>query len=348
MSTLSEHTFDDKACLTRRQVKDYLSAAMTPEEVAAVEQHFNSCPLCKEAMEGYLGHSDKALDVLAGLNNEVLNQHIGAIEQQMHEAKMMPILTKPSKRKKRAGQAPRLNSLVPIFALVGVFALFRYEQGNMPRTAYRPTRPTTAQEPAPARPALATAYAKPAPTPGANAISYPEEPVGRVTKVEVPVGIPGRDTSAHKPAMAGTMQPAKGLLPRDTAVVRRPVTSAVPPLAKSATPGLQPLPKPAATGNQPSIKRIQDSIAARKAVMSINQPPPKPITALKTTSAQPARLSKPAFGPAEYGHDTPVIRSATTPPTVSQEAKTTPKMGTQPVPASRPPKTNIPADTIGN
>jgi hypothetical protein len=292
MKTLSEHTFDDHACLTRRQVKDYLSAAMSPEEVAAAEQHFNSCPLCKEAMEGYLGHSDKALEVLAGLNNDMLNQQIGSIQQQMHEAKMVPILTKPAKRKKRAGEPPRLNSLVPVFVLVAVFALFCYEQGNS-FVPYPPRR-AAVREARPEKP-LATAYAKAAPAPKVSSVSYPEEPVAHITKVDAPPAQPlsSQAASESKATWTGNT-PVKNTSPHDTTVVRKPAIGATQPTAKRTT--------------------GRDTGLGRKTTMLVNQPP-KPIEQPKA-AATPS-VHKPAFGPAEYGHDTPVIKQiATTPKAV--------------------------------
>lgn len=44
---------DNSACLTRRQIDDYLQHKLFPEELYVVEMHLNECPFCNDAVEGY-------------------------------------------------------------------------------------------------------------------------------------------------------------------------------------------------------------------------------------------------------------------------------------------------------
>jgi hypothetical protein len=55
MSTPLSHIFDQSACLTVKQIKDYLNKSMTKEECHAAEHHMNNCGLCSTAVEGLSG-----------------------------------------------------------------------------------------------------------------------------------------------------------------------------------------------------------------------------------------------------------------------------------------------------
>lgn len=72
-----KHIFDDSVCLTKRQMKDYVSGAMTNEEAHALEVHLNSCPFCSEAIEGMLSlEPAEASTVLNDLNANFLKEHL--------------------------------------------------------------------------------------------------------------------------------------------------------------------------------------------------------------------------------------------------------------------------------
>lgn len=45
---------DNSACLTRRQINDYIYKKLFPEEQYVVEMHLNECPFCNDAIEGFL------------------------------------------------------------------------------------------------------------------------------------------------------------------------------------------------------------------------------------------------------------------------------------------------------
>lgn len=72
-----KHIFDESVCLTKRQMKDYVSGAMTNEEAHALEVHLNSCPFCSEAIEGMLSLDPaEANAALNDLNANFLKEHL--------------------------------------------------------------------------------------------------------------------------------------------------------------------------------------------------------------------------------------------------------------------------------
>ncbi|HLU16944.1 MAG TPA: hypothetical protein VKZ76_02725 [Edaphocola sp.] len=46
-------SIENSACLTRRQIDDYLNNKLFPEELYVVEMHLVECPFCNDAIEGY-------------------------------------------------------------------------------------------------------------------------------------------------------------------------------------------------------------------------------------------------------------------------------------------------------
>ena len=59
------HILDQSVCLSRKQMKEYLSGTMQQEEMHAAEIHLNTCPLCSMAMEGFEAHSEEALEAVS-------------------------------------------------------------------------------------------------------------------------------------------------------------------------------------------------------------------------------------------------------------------------------------------
>lgn len=55
---------DNSACLTRRQINDYIYKKLFPEELYVVEMHLNECPFCNDAIEGFL-KTDNANQLLS-------------------------------------------------------------------------------------------------------------------------------------------------------------------------------------------------------------------------------------------------------------------------------------------
>ena len=83
MNTQLNHIFDVSACLTRRQVKDYVSGSMIKEECHALEHHITSCPFCSEAIEGYQAHT-AAAEAAQHINASFLTAHFQSISPQIH------------------------------------------------------------------------------------------------------------------------------------------------------------------------------------------------------------------------------------------------------------------------
>jgi len=78
------HIFDDSTCLTKRQLKDYVTGIMGDEECHAAEVHLNSCPFCSDAVDGMMMHKDEAAQLLADLNPDFLKEHFAQNMPQVH------------------------------------------------------------------------------------------------------------------------------------------------------------------------------------------------------------------------------------------------------------------------
>ena len=75
------HILDQSVCLSRKQMKEYLSGTMLPEEAHAAEVHLSSCPLCSLAMEGFEEHTEEALAAISALNSGFLKEHFAKVDQ---------------------------------------------------------------------------------------------------------------------------------------------------------------------------------------------------------------------------------------------------------------------------
>jgi hypothetical protein len=78
-----KHIFDHSACMTRRQMVDYLDGQMALEECHAVEHHINGCPLCSTAMDAVLNNRD-SLHTIETLNTVFLKEHFHLITPEIH------------------------------------------------------------------------------------------------------------------------------------------------------------------------------------------------------------------------------------------------------------------------
>lgn len=114
-----EHILDQSVCLTRRQLKDYLSGGMLPIEAHAVEHHLASCPLCSMAMEGFEEHSDEALQAIASLNSGFLKEHFDNIAPQIHLNSMVaPTVAATAARARKGFSMP-----FPVKRVAGIAAV---------------------------------------------------------------------------------------------------------------------------------------------------------------------------------------------------------------------------------
>ncbi len=110
------HILDQSVCLSRKQMREYLSSTMLPEEVHAVEVHLNSCPLCRLALEGFEEHSEEALQAIASLNSGFLKEHFDNISPQIHLNSMAPAASFS------ASHTDRKRSLAPFWRLTSIAA----------------------------------------------------------------------------------------------------------------------------------------------------------------------------------------------------------------------------------
>lgn len=79
------HIFDESACLTRRQMKDYVTGGMTNEESHAVEVHLNACPFCNDAIEGLFAQQEgNTVEMITTLDSNFLNDHLGKNNPRIH------------------------------------------------------------------------------------------------------------------------------------------------------------------------------------------------------------------------------------------------------------------------
>jgi hypothetical protein len=130
------HILDHSACLSRRQVRDYLAGAMEQEEQHAVELHLIACPLCGLAMEGFESRPADAAVSLAGLNAGFLKEHFDKLVPQIHLNSMSPAHALQSPSRKRSTQSiPAWKHVVLIGSLLAAFAiLWYYEFGREKKT----------------------------------------------------------------------------------------------------------------------------------------------------------------------------------------------------------------------
>lgn len=73
---------DNSACLTRRQIDDYLQNKLFPEELYVVEMHLNECPFCNDAVEGYTksGNANQILSTVEEFSFTAVPQKEAAAE----------------------------------------------------------------------------------------------------------------------------------------------------------------------------------------------------------------------------------------------------------------------------
>ncbi len=111
------HILDQSVCLSRKQMKEYLSGTMLPEEAHAAEVHLSSCPLCSLAMEGFEEHTEEALAAISALNSGFLKEHFANISPQIHLNSMAPAATMPMARSGR-----RHSSVQPLWRVGSIAA----------------------------------------------------------------------------------------------------------------------------------------------------------------------------------------------------------------------------------
>jgi anti-sigma factor RsiW len=138
MKTQLKNIFDESTCLTRRQLKDYVSGVMSTEECHAAEHHLNDCPFCSEAVDGIAANGVEAIAAIGELNTTFLKEHFDKQLPQVHLNSLAPTLSiTDAKAKRRKGKGAAITTTSVIAAILLVFGLFTYwkhEQGKTPAT----------------------------------------------------------------------------------------------------------------------------------------------------------------------------------------------------------------------
>jgi FimV-like protein len=111
------HILDQSVCLSRKQMREYLSGTMQREERHAAEVHLSSCPLCSMAMEGFEEHSEEALAAIAALNSGFLKEHFDNIAPQIHLNSMAPAAALPAAHASR-----KRGHIQPIWRMASIAA----------------------------------------------------------------------------------------------------------------------------------------------------------------------------------------------------------------------------------
>jgi FimV C-terminal domain len=131
-----KHIFDNSACLTKKQMIDYVAGTMINEESHAVEVHLNSCPFCNEAIEGMFEQQEgNTADVLAGINSDFLKDHFSLQNPQIHLNSLAPaaqatgIHYQPKKKKAKTQPLFRTVSIAAALLLL-FFTLWYFDFGK--------------------------------------------------------------------------------------------------------------------------------------------------------------------------------------------------------------------------
>ena len=99
MSEQLKHIFDSSACLSKRQLKDYVTGTMSREESYALEHHVNTCFFCSEALDGMLEHTE-ALVTVDELSTGFLKDHFSLTNPQIHLNSLAPAAAAPAVQKR--------------------------------------------------------------------------------------------------------------------------------------------------------------------------------------------------------------------------------------------------------
>lgn len=137
------HIFDSSACLTRRQMKDYVNGVMTNEEVHAAEVHLNSCMFCSEAIDGlYEDKEHSAVGAMMALDNEFLKEKLSLSHPEVHLNSLAPAQSAsyaaPRRRGRYKTKPLKHTSAIAAMLLLG-FGLWWYMGRNSGYSSIAPT-----------------------------------------------------------------------------------------------------------------------------------------------------------------------------------------------------------------
>jgi len=218
-----KHIFGQSSCLTKKQLKEYVSGSMSPEEVHAVEQHLHSCPMCSDAVDGLMAQPKAGVDMMNTLNADFLKQHLGTANPQAHRNINMPVTNTPDNKKKPSPAMVKSTSTKSYFAYrtMGVaatilFAIVGIWYYRLTNDVVKESQPLAQEMPAPAPVELPAAQPFAEDTEAAVAAAADMVNNG-MTEVAATPGIPESATTKDRGVVA-MAEPAKeekpGLLKR--------------------------------------------------------------------------------------------------------------------------------------
>ncbi len=153
-----KHIFEQSACLTPRQVKNYVSGKMVHEEAHVVEAHLLGCPLCSDAVEGIIEH--KAQGALAAIEKPdagFLSKHLGLPIQEIKAITAAPPVikagtysTQPEKTVQKGSNIP-WKTLAAAAGLITITCVAWFMRDSIfPHTEEQQLAQSTISEPVPA------------------------------------------------------------------------------------------------------------------------------------------------------------------------------------------------------
>lgn len=182
MNSQLAHIFDESACLSKRQIRDYISGTMGREETHAVEVHLNSCPFCSEAVEGLTEHAEEAVMALNDFGTpQFLQDHLSKALPQVHlnsiahAAAPIPV-TPHGRNKNRSLQPVWRNASIAAALIVSIGLIWYWEATKDQRNIAMLAQKRNAIVP------VETAPAKTASEPVAVAANHPEKATGKEKK----------------------------------------------------------------------------------------------------------------------------------------------------------------------
>lgn len=137
------HIFDNGACLSRRQIKDYAGGAMISEECHAIEVHLNSCEYCADAMTGLTaGNGTERVDAMMALNRDFLAERFGISHPEVHLNSIASAATIAHSTRRRGKFIARPIKSAPVLLVLlvlGIGLLWYANRGNRDAAQLVPT-----------------------------------------------------------------------------------------------------------------------------------------------------------------------------------------------------------------
>ncbi|MEI8280575.1 MAG: hypothetical protein WCG87_12505 [Bacteroidota bacterium] len=123
MNDRLKHIFDNSSCLTRRQMRQYVSGAMSAEERHASEVHMNSCAFCSEALDGMLAHRKEAVGLMVDMSPAFIKEHFELTKPQVHVNSLAVSANMSAAQAKKHARRVQFNWRM-VFLIGGVLSAF--------------------------------------------------------------------------------------------------------------------------------------------------------------------------------------------------------------------------------